>query len=360
MNYKLYLGRISGIKLFVHWTFLLLIGWVIYSDIRSGLDIESVLWSLGFVFTIFGCVTLHELGHSLMAQRYHIRTRDITLLPIGGVASLESIPEKPKEELAVALAGPAVNVIIVLILLPIIYLAHSPATFEGLEAISHSNFLTSLLSVNISLVVFNMIPAFPMDGGRVLRALLGFKLNHAKATIIAARIGQIIAVIFVVMGFYGNSFLIFIGIFIFMGAQTELKYAQGTAVLNETTIGEIMLSSFPRIAASGTIREAAQRLLQEKTSNFLVIQNDHPVGSLSREGVLKALGEGGETTLIEHAMEKGLLYLNATLSIHQALKEMNSQQRSLALVTDQDHVVGVIDPFLIGKFLTNQSGRQKN
>lgn len=354
MNYKLYLGRISGIKLFVHWTFLLLIGWVVYSDIRSGLDTESILWSVGFVFTIFGCVTLHELGHSLMAQRYHIRTRDITLLPIGGVASLESIPEKPKEELAVALAGPAVNVIIALILLPIIYLGHSPATFEGLGNISHSNFLTSLLSVNISLVVFNMIPAFPMDGGRVLRALLGFKLNHTKATTIAARIGQVIAVIFVVVGFYGNSFLIFIGIFIFMGAQTELKYAQGTAVLNETSIGEIMTSTFPRIASTSTIREAAQRLLQEKTNSFLVIQNDLPLGSLSREEVLKALGDGGENTLVEQAMDKRLLYLNAKLSIHQALKEMNTQQRSLAMVTDQDHVVGVIDPHLIASFLMLQ------
>ncbi len=351
MNYKLYLGRISGIKLFVHWTFLLLIGWVVYSDVRSGLDVESILWSVGFVFTIFGCVTLHELGHSLMAQRYHIRTRDITLLPIGGVASLESIPEKPKEELMVALAGPAVNVMIAIILFPFIYMSQSPEVFEGLGGISHSNFLASLLSVNISLVVFNMIPAFPMDGGRVLRALLGFKLNHAKATTIAARIGQAIAVIFVVVGFYGNSFLIFIGIFIFMGAQTELKYAQGAAVLNETCIGEIMLSTFPRIESSSTIREAAQRLLLEKTGSFLVIQNNLPIGSLSREEVLKVLGEGGETILVEQAMDKSLLYLNAKLSIHQALKELNAQHKSLAMVTDQDHVIGVIDPQLIAAFL---------
>jgi len=354
MNYKLYLGRISGIKLFVHWSFLLLIGWVVYSDIRSGLDLESILWSLGFVFTIFVCVTLHELGHSLMAQRYHIRTRDITLLPIGGVASLESIPEKPREELAVALAGPAVNVIIALILFPTIYLGQLPTGFDGLGSISQSNFLTSLLNVNISLVVFNMIPAFPMDGGRVLRALLGFKLSHTKATTIAARIGQVIAIIFVIVGFYGNSFLIFIGIFIFMGAQTELKYAQGTAALNEVNIGEIMVSTFPRIAATSTIREAAQRLLQEKTNNFLVIQNDLPVGSLSREEVLKALGDGGETTLVEEAMEKRLLYLNAKLSIHQALKELKSQNRSLAMVTDQDQVVGVIDHPIIASYLITQ------
>lgn len=358
MNYKLYLGRISGIKLYVHWTFLLLIGWVIYSDIRSGLDTENIIWSLGFVFIIFGCVTLHELGHSLMAQRYHIRTRDITLLPIGGVASLESIPEKPKEELAVALAGPAVNVIIALILFPIIYLGQSPTTFEGLGGINHSNFLTSLLSVNISLVVFNMIPAFPMDGGRVLRALLGSKLNHTRATTIAARIGQVIAIIFVVVGFYGNSFLIFIGIFIFMGAQTELRYAQGTAVLNETSIGAIMLSTFPQIAVTSTIREAAQRLLEEKTTNFLVIQNDLPAGSLSKEGILKALGEGGESTLVEDAMDKRLLYLNAKLSIHEALKEMNSQQHTLAMVTDQNHVIGVIDAHRIAEFLMTQKKHQ--
>ena len=358
MNYKLYLGRISGIKLYVHWTFLLLIGWVIYSDIRSGLDTENILWSLGFVFTIFGCVTLHELGHSLMAQRYHIRTRDITLLPIGGVASLESIPEKPKEELAVALAGPAVNVIIALILFPFIYLGQSPTTFEGLGGINHSNFLTSLLSVNISLVVFNMITAFPMAGGRVLRALLGFKLNHTRATTIAARIGQVIAIIFVAVGFYGNSFLIFIGIFIFMGAQTEIKYAQGTAVLNETSIGAIMLSTFPRIAVTSTIREAAQRLLEEKTTNFLVIQNDLPAGSLSKEGILKALGERGESTLVEDAMDKRLLYLNAKLSIHEALKEMNSQQQTLAMVTDQNHVIGVIDAHRIAEFLMMQKKHQ--
>ena len=358
MNYKLYIGRVSGIKLFVHWTFFLLIGWIIYSDISSGLQLENILWSIGFVISIFGCVTLHELGHSLTAQRYHIRTRDITLLPIGGVASLESIPEKPKEELAVALAGPAVNVIIALILLPIIYWIQSPSSLQ-LANISSSNFLGSLLSVNVSLALFNMIPAFPMDGGRVLRALLAFKLDRAKATQIAARIGQVIAIIFMIVGFYGNTFLIFIGFFIFMGAQSELKYAQSYSALSGASIREAMPRDFPTIGADITIREAAEQLIGGQHKNFVVIHNTLPVGTLSSAEISKTLGEQGEAALVEQAMDKNILYLDSSLSLEQALKEFQLNKKSVAMITEQGVIIGAIDLNQIAQFLMVRNNRMK-
>lgn len=290
MKYKLYLGRVSGIKLFVHWTFALLLGWVVYNDVRAGLSTVEILWSLAFIIALFVCVTLHELGHSLTAQRYHIKTRDITLLPIGGVASLESIPEKPKEELLITLAGPLVNVAIALVLFPFIYLSNSVGGLGGLTDVSGQSFLTSLVSVNLYLALFNMIPAFPMDGGRILRALLAYKMDRLKATRIAAGIGQALAVGFVVLGFYGNPFLVFIGIFIFMGAQGETRFAQGRALVKNVTLREVMMSEISSLEATLTIRDAAQQVLNGQNKNFVITSAGRPVGTLGYKDIVKATG----------------------------------------------------------------------
>lgn len=359
MNYKLYIGKVSGIKIFIHWTFALLIAWIVYNDLKAGLGANDILWSIAFVLSIFGCVTLHELGHSLTAQRYHIKTKDITLLPIGGVASLESIPEKPKEELLVALAGPLVNVVIALLLLPFVHWPETTDALQGLNKVGGANFLISLLSVNLTLAVFNMIPAFPMDGGRVLRALLSYKMTRVKATRIAAGIGQALAVGFVILGFYGNPFLVFIGIFIFLGAQGESKYAQTRALFTGVTIREVMMKEVPLLEAHITIREAAQQLLVGQNKIFVVVKNGQPVGTLSQQEIIKALGEQGENALVENAMDNNLLYLDAGLSLEEGLKQLQVSKKSLALVTAQNALLGAVDVQNITEFLMIKNARQK-
>ncbi|HET9487083.1 MAG TPA: site-2 protease family protein, partial [Chryseosolibacter sp.] len=247
MKYSLYLGKVSGITIRVHWTFLILIFWIVFSNLRSGLSFNEIAWSLTFVLTIFVCVILHELGHALTAQRFKIKTREISILPIGGVAQMETIPEKPKEELLVALAGPAVNILIAAILYPFVSLTHDMEELKSLAQIGPTNFLAVLMTINLWLALFNLIPAFPMDGGRVLRALLAFKLSHAKATAIAASIGQVLAMVFVFFGFFFNPFLIFIGFFIFLGAQSEAAYAQSKFMLKGFTVQDVLMQEIPRI-----------------------------------------------------------------------------------------------------------------
>ena len=213
MKWSLRIGRFSGIDVRMHITFLLLIGWVALLYWRQGQSVASALAGVIFILAVFLCVVLHEFGHALAARRYGIRTRDIILLPIGGVARLEKLPTNPLHELWVSLAGPAVNVAIAAILF--VWLKFT-ASFESVQLITVTTgpFFERLLAVNLFMIAFNMIPAFPMDGGRVLRAILAMRSSHGRATQIAASIGQGIAVFFGVIGLFYNPFLLLIAVFV--------------------------------------------------------------------------------------------------------------------------------------------------
>jgi Zn-dependent protease len=219
MGSSLKIATFFGIEVRIHVTFLLFLAWIWFSSYQvegSSGAAKGVL----FILILFACVLLHEFGHAFAARAFGIRTPDITLYAIGGVARLNRIPDKPWQELIVAIAGPLVNVVIAAILIFGIHVTAGLQQIEHLES-PRIEMLAKVASVNVMLVLFNLIPAFPMDGGRVLRALLAMVMPYTQATQIAARIGQGLAVVFAVFGFLGNPILIFIAIFIFVGAQQE-------------------------------------------------------------------------------------------------------------------------------------------
>jgi Zn-dependent protease len=223
-------GKLFGIGVYVHWTFLLLLGWVLYSGLDEGLT--AALATVALVVAVFGCVVLHEFGHALMARWYGIRTRDITLYPIGGVARLEGMSTNPVEELFIALAGPSVNVVLALLLVVVLAamgFSHVLLFTDASGGPAGSGFLTSLLAANLMLAFFNLLPAFPMDGGRVLRSLLALRLGRLRATEIAARVGMAFAmliallpaVMYVAFGAW-SPMPVLVGLFVFYAAQREL------------------------------------------------------------------------------------------------------------------------------------------
>jgi Zn-dependent protease/CBS domain-containing protein len=359
MKDSLYLGSISGIKISVHWTFFILIIWIVISNLGSGLNPQEIAWSTGFVLSIFVCVILHELGHALAAKRFQINTLDITLLPIGGIARLESIPEKPKQELIVALAGPLVNVIIFLILFPLVKLTSDINDLDTLRRVNTQNFLPALMSINLWLALFNLIPAFPMDGGRVLRALLGFKLNHVQATRIAATIGQVLAIAFILFGFLYNPFLIFIGFFIFLGAQSEATYSQSKFLLRGFTVSDVVMHQIPLISNSSTIREAANKLLDSQTKDFLVVEDEKPAGTLNRDQIITALAEQGDTTFVEEIKDKDMLFLDPKMELEKAWNLMRQKKKSIVPVMSDGHLIGVVDQENIMEFILIRTAENK-
>ncbi len=354
MKYSLSLGKFFGIKVQIHWTFLILLIWIVISNMLSAVGVVQTLWVLLFVLSVFLCVVLHEFGHALVAKRFGIKTIDITLLPIGGVARLETIPEKPKEELLVALAGPLVNVLIALLLFALMHAPLDINTIKQLSSITSINFVANLFYVNLTLTLFNLIPAFPMDGGRILRALLSFKMDRTFATRVAATIGQVLAIGFAILGFFGNPFLIFIGFFVFLGAQAEVEYTQAKSMLKGFTVNDVLMKKYQVIDVEDSIKSAVELLLDGQANNFLVMKNSHPFGTLNRDEIIKALTERGESALVLYAMNTEMMTLHPDMPLEEAWG-LIQRKKSLMPVLKNDVLLGVVDTENILEFILVQS-----
>jgi Zn-dependent protease len=356
----LQIGRFAGIKISVHWTFLILLVWIVYANAKSEADTVAILWSIGFTLSIFGCVVLHEFGHALMAKHFHINTRDITLYPIGGVARLESMPKKPKEELLVALAGPVVNVLISGVLTPFVNTDNWSSAMVKFTEVTGHNFLFAFITVNIWLAVFNLIPAFPMDGGRVLRALLAFRLSRVQATRIAAGLGQLIALLFMLIGLYANPFLIFIGVFIFLGAQAESSQAQTEAMLEGKTLDQITMHHVPTLSTDTAISLVVNLILDSQKKNFVVEQEGKVAGALGQHEVIKCLRERGEDVPVGDVMDTDILFLSAEMPLEESLKQMQLRGKQVAVVVNQTgERVGMVDTDNLVEFIMIQNARQQ-
>ena len=286
---SLRIGTLAGIGIYVHWTFYLLIGWLLLSGWMRGEGLLAVLGGVGLVLTLFGCVVLHELGHALAARRFGIPTRDITLLPIGGVARLERMPDQPWQELVVALAGPAVNVVIAAALGTLLGLTVGPQAIAP-----QTGFLQDVMWVNVGLVVFNLLPAFPMDGGRVLRALLAMVLDYTTATRYAARVGQVLAVGLAVLGIFvlQNPFLPFLAAFVFLGAMAETRQVERRAQSQLRRVRDAMLTRFQAVPNYLQLEPIAGQLMSGDQRDFPVLRQGELCGMLRREDILEALAAG--------------------------------------------------------------------
>src|SRR6266550_558986 len=283
MSWSLPIFRIAGIQLRIHITFLLLIAWLAfgyYAEGGSAVALGRVL----FVLLLFVCVVLHEFGHAIAAKNFGINTPDITLLPIGGVARLQRMPDEPRQELIIALAGPLVNVVIALTLFAVV-------GWRGLAAqaaMGGPDLLAQLLVINVVLVLFNLLPAFPMDGGRVLRALLATRLSYARATQIAASIGQGCAFVFGFLGLMGGNYmLIFIALFVYIGASQEAALAQMRDVLCRFPVSSAMVREFRSLPESATLQEAVDALLATSQHDFPVVdETGNVTGVLTRHDLI--------------------------------------------------------------------------
>ena len=352
MKYSLTLGRPFGIRISVHWTFLLIIAWIVFINLQQGLGLRDILFSVLFVFSIFFCVVLHELSHSLTARRYGIPTRSITLLPIGGVADLEKMPEDPRQELMVSVAGPLLNLAIALFLWIVLSttgrLDLNPTNFQ---VINESNFLVILMFANLMLAVFNLIPAFPMDGGRVFRSLLAMKLPRDQATLVAMNIGKIFAFFIAIWGLYANPFLIFIAIFIYIGAQREYELVKYTSVLAGYTIEKVLMHEYTPLHPHDSLKRAVEILLDGPEQRFIVTDEERVVGILTRNDIIQGLIKHGEAAKVEKIMNTDVTVFPSGTSLEEAYEKMRYQQITMAPVVENEKVKGLIDMENIHEFI---------
>ena len=358
------LGKPFGIPTSIHWTFWILIIWIIYTNASQGKGGAETMWYIFFVFAIFACVVLHELGHSLAARRYGIQTRSITILPIGGVASLEKIPENPKHELVVAFAGPLVNIIIAAALWLILSISGDLSLIannvEEMTHINGANFLLSLLLVNIMLVVFNMIPAFPMDGGRVLRAILAMNMSRVKATEWAVRIGQIFAVVFVFWGFSSNPFLIFIALFIIISAHGELEHVRSESYLSDYRIKDILMKDFTLLDEKSPLSHAIKVLLNGQEKQFLVTDGNNITGYLTKNDIIEGLTGHGEQVRVGKIAKPNVTWIKTEDRIKDIRMRMLQNGNVIMPVGSEGNLEGIIDIDNINEFLLIESARKRN
>ena len=348
MKWTLYLGKVAGIRMFIHWTFIILVVWIFLMHFRMNQSIEDGLLGVAFILIIFACVILHEFGHALTARKFNIGTKSITILPIGGVASIERMPEKPTQELLVAIMGPAVNVVIAVVLYLILKLTGNiPNTQQLMEQQGSLNlrdsFTFNLMLVNVALVAFNLIPAFPMDGGRVLRALLSYRMERSKATNVAARVGQFLAIVFVFAGFYTNFWLVFIGIFIFLGAGGEATYEATKSVLADYRVRDVLMTKYTVLSPGDTMAQAVKALLDGQEKEFLVGDNETITGVLTRDSIIKGLNELGKDAPVSDVMRKDFINLQPDMELQEVYHRMMTNGCSVGPVYEGSRLIGIVD-----------------
>ncbi len=354
MKWSWRIGRIAGIGVYMHVTFLLLLAWVVTMHYLARRSIADAMEGLIFILLLFAIIVLHELGHALTARRFGIRTRDITLLPIGGVARLERMPDDPFQEFLVAVAGPAVNAVLAAIFYVLLVAAGRRVGAADL-GMAGGSFASRMLWVNVFLAGFNMLPAFPMDGGRVLRALLAMRMDYLRATHIAATVGQGMAFLFGFIGLFTNPFLVFIALFVWMGAAAEASMVQIRAALGGIPVDRAMITEFETLSPSDPLRLAAQHVLAGFQQDFPVLEDGRLVGVLTRDALLKALLERGQDARVSEAMKRNFETADASEMLEGVFGRLQDCDCRSLPVLRRDALVGMLTMENVGEFMMLQS-----
>lgn len=343
MRWSLKIARIGATSLYIHLTFFLLIAWVAFAGWQQG-GAEAALDGVVFVVLVFLCVVLHEYGHVAAARIYGIKTPSITLLPIGGLASLERMPERPGQELVVAIAGPLVNVAIFGVLLLVLDARFDFTTIGAIEQ-AQMSLSGRLAAVNVMLVVFNLIPAFPLDGGRVLRALLSMRFDRARATLIAARIGQAFAVVFAILGLYGNPLLLLIAVFLFFAAEAEAGQEQMRRSVSGFRARDAMITRYEALAPDATAEDAGRLLLRTTQQEFPVIgAGGGLVGMVTRRDLIEAIRRSGAATPVSEFMVADLQTVPEDEPLESVMAKLSgSATRAVAVISRARGFVGYIN-----------------
>lgn len=353
MGWSLTIGRIAGTDIRLHFTFLLFLIWIGVSDYLAG-GAAAAVDSILFLVLVFLCVTLHEFGHILMGRRFGIRTPEVILSPIGGIANMERMPEKPSQELLVAIAGPLVNAAIVILLIAAFGLGLTPVSMADFDG---ATLAQRLLFINVMLVAFNLIPAFPMDGGRVLRALLAMRMGLPRATALAARIGQGFAFLFVAVGLFYNPILMLVGVFIYFAAGAEEQSAAFTGFASRLRVRDAMEPSPVTLAAADPLSRAIDTLLSTPQRDFPVLDQGRVIGLIDREAMLQSLREGGPQMAVGAVMREAVP-IPADQPLVAAFQAMRGRGAKAEVVVEASgQVAGVLTAENVAEMMMVESAR---
>jgi len=357
--------KVFGIRIRLHATFLLLVLWAMWAGgVEAGA--QGMGWAVGLVMAAFVCVALHELGHSVVAQRLGVQVSSITLLPIGGVAALRSIPEKPSHEIAITLAGPLVNVAIFGVLFVVAWYApfEVPPLFVpyywglGLPRlpVGIGELLGALLFINQLMVLFNLIPAYPMDGGRLLRAMLAVVMPFARATAVAANVGRGIAALFVAVAFLWPELLVFgiIGVLIFFAAGSEQQAIRLRSILRGATVGQVMMRDFVRVTPETTAAECFEKIYRSSQDDFPVMADGRLLGLLGREAVVEAVGRGAGHMRAGDLMQTVYHSVQPDAALEMAHEQMRAGRRRTFPVVSEEGVVGLLTAENVQRYFAAQ------
>jgi Zn-dependent protease/predicted transcriptional regulator len=367
-----------GIPVHLHWSFGLIFLYALWIGYANNLDVLNTIWLMGFFIALFTCVLLHEYGHALTARRYGVRTQDIILTPIGGIARLERMPEKPVQEFLVAIAGPMVNVVLAILLYllgKLLFQGDSWVLFNwileqnmtfgggesdpevmeevGISATGLLFYLPVLVVTNIALVVFNLIPAFPMDGGRIFRALLAMRMGRVRATQIASWLGQGIAVLFVGIGLWKSAFtLALIGVFVYTTARAENSMVRLDALVRRFKARDLMRPQFTRLSANDWMQTPIALLQQGLERHFLVFDmQDKLIGVLEEPQIVEALKKRDLSAEISQYAKPNVTAVSQDERLEYVFHLLQQRGAGLLAVAEQGEVIGVIDQAGLQNFL---------
>jgi Zn-dependent protease/CBS domain-containing protein len=359
MSWSWRVGQFAGIDLRVHATFLVLLAWVWTSFWLAGKSIDAIVAGAGFIAAVFACFALHEIGHAIAAQRVGIRTSGVMLLPMGSIARLEQIPEEwPKHQFGVALAGPAVNVTIAAILYAWLTLRHGWAPSSPLS-VTAGPFVERLFVANLWLALFNLIPALPMDGGRVLRALLVPRVTYPEATQFAAFAGQCLAFVLAFIGLFSHPMLLFAAWFVWIGATQESEAAQTRPALSGTTAQAAMLTGFDELKPSESLADAVRLTLRGPQHDLPVVDQGRVVGILTRTDLLVAVAQYGLELSVTAVMRRRFQLAESTETLDIVFQRLAPCDCHTIPVIDNGRLVGLITMERLGEYLLADAATQK-